>query len=227
MHDPFDLTTIIFALLAVFVVWKLRAVLGERNSDDPQRPEGGAEMFKSPAYGDDNIIRLPTARQSTEEDSLKEFAAPDTKLWSDLSGLKARDPQFDPAAFLLGAARAHEIIVQSFAAGDVKTLKPLLGPDVFDSFSQAIAGHQARGETLETTMVAQDKSTFETIEMQGNEARISVRFRSKMISCTKDKSGAVIEGSADQVVDIQDVWTFARMLNSRDPNWKLVAIMDI
>ena len=63
--------------------------------------------------------------------------------------------------------------------------------------------------------------------MQGNEARISVRFRSKMISCTKDKSGAVIEGSADQVVDIQDVWTFARMLNSRDPNWKLVAIMDI
>ena len=52
MHDPFDLTTIIFALLAVFVVWKLRAVLGERNSDDPQRPEGGAEMFKNPAYGD-------------------------------------------------------------------------------------------------------------------------------------------------------------------------------
>ena len=63
--------------------------------------------------------------------------------------------------------------------------------------------------------------TFETIEIQGNEARISVRFRSKMISCTKDKSGAVIEGSADQVVDIQDVWTFARDTNGANHDWIL------
>jgi len=227
MHDPFDLTTIIFALLAIFVVWKLRSVLGERNSDEPQRPDGGADMFKTPAYGDNNIIRLPTARQANEDDILKEFAAPDSKLWSDLTALRAQDTQFDPAAFMNGAVTAHEMIVQSFAVGDVKTLKSLLGNDVFTSFSQAIAGHQARGETLETTMVAQEKSSFESIEVQDNEARISVRFRSKMISCTKDKSGAVIEGSADQVVDVQDVWTFARTLNSRDPNWKLVAIMDI
>ena len=225
MHDPFDLTTIVFALLAVFVVWKLRSVLGERNSDEPQRPEG--DMFKTTTSPQDNVIRLPTMKPTPEQYSWTDFAAPESQLWTDLSALRTCDPQFDPAAFLNGAANAHELIVQAFAAGDLKTLKGLLGSDVFENFSQAIAGHQARGETLETTMVAQEKSNLESIELQGNEARISVRFRSKMISCTKDKAGVVIEGSADQVVDVQDVWTFARNLNSRDPNWKLITIKDI
>src|SRR5437868_2075924 len=37
MHEPLDITTIIFALLAVFVVWKLRSVLGTRTGHEKQR----------------------------------------------------------------------------------------------------------------------------------------------------------------------------------------------
>jgi len=36
-------------------------------------------------------------------------------------------------------------------------------------------------------------------------------------------SGAVIDGNPDKVTDVTDVWTFARDVTSRDPNWKLVA----
>src|SRR2546426_569863 len=48
-------------------------------------------------------------------------------------------------------------------------------------------------------------------------------FISQLVSVTRDKSGNVIEGSPDKVTDVTDVWTFARDLSSRDPNWKLVA----
>ena len=50
-----------------------------------------------------------------------------------------------------------------------------------------------------------------------------VRFLSKLITATRDAAGTVVDGSPDAVVDVTDVWTFARTLGSRDPNWQLVA----
>jgi predicted lipid-binding transport protein (Tim44 family) len=50
-----------------------------------------------------------------------------------------------------------------------------------------------------------------------------VRFVSKLVSVTRDRAGNVIEGSSEKVTDVTDVWTFARDVTSRDPNWKLVA----
>jgi predicted lipid-binding transport protein (Tim44 family) len=229
MHDPFDLTTIIFALLAVFVVWKLRSVLGQRNGNEPQRPENFPEAAPT-AQRSDNVVRLPgpvsPAKAVSPNTAWQDFATPGSPLWSGLDAIRATDPRFDPAAFLDGALKAHEMILQAFAAGDVKTLKNLLGPEVFSTFAQAITGHEQRGETVETTLVSQEKSALEAAEVQGSQARVTVRFRSKMISATRDRSGVVIDGSAEQVADVQDVWTFARDLKSRDPNWKLIATLD-
>jgi predicted lipid-binding transport protein (Tim44 family) len=50
-----------------------------------------------------------------------------------------------------------------------------------------------------------------------------VRFVSQLVSVTRDKTGAVVDGNADQVTDVTDIWTFSRDLASRDPNWKLIA----
>ena len=54
-------------------------------------------------------------------------------------------------------------------------------------------------------------------------AQITVRFVSQLVSVTHDRAGAVIDGSPDKVTEVTDVWTFARDLSVRDPNWKLVA----
>ena len=43
-----------------------------------------------------------------------------------------------------------------------------------------------------------------------------------MISVTRDKAGTVVDGNAEKLTDVTDVWTFARDIASRDPNWKLV-----
>ena len=115
------------------------------------------------------------------------------------------------------------MIVLAYAEGDRRTLKNLLAREVYEGFEAAIRERENKGETVETRFVAIDKSDITGAELRGRTAQITVRFVSQLISVTRDNSGNVIEGNPERVTDVTDVWTFARDLSSRDPNWKLVA----
>ena len=88
--------------------------------------------------------------------------------------------------------------------------------------SSAIREREQRGEKVERKFVGIDKTELVSAEVRGKMAHLTVRFVSQIISVTRDKSGAVVDGSPDKVADVTDVWTFARDISSRDPNWKLV-----
>ncbi len=111
----------------------------------------------------------------------------------------------------------------AFAAGDRAMLSNLLAPEVIENFTRAISDRQARQETMQTNIVSIDSVKIDDARMNGPMAQVAVRFLSKLISSTQDKAGAVIEGSPDKVADHVDLWTFARDVSSRDPNWRLVA----
>lgn len=232
MQEPFDISTIIFALLAAFVVWKLRSVLGTRTGHErpPQermrRPDRGED-----AKSDGNVIRLPGAANDAgaaepskgAADRWYPYAALDTTLAKGFDQIAALDPGFRPREFVEGAKSAYEMIIGAFAAGDRQTLRGLLAKDVFESFAAAIADREQRGETVETTFVSIDKADFTDVQLRGKTANVTVKFQSKLITATRDKGGAVVEGNPDRVVDMSDIWTFARDVTSRDPNWRLVA----
>src|SRR5665213_2942076 len=133
------------------------------------------------------------------------------------------DGNFDHKHFLAGARAAYEMIVNAFAEGDRRTLKNLLSREVYDGFEAAITEREKRGETVESRFVSIDNAEITAAELRGRTAQLTVRFQSKLVSVTRDKDGNAIDGSADKVTDVTDVWTFARDLSSRDPNWKLVA----
>ena len=57
----------------------------------------------------------------------------------------------------------------------------------------------------------------------GDTAQVTIAFVSQLISVVRDAEGNVVDGSADSVSEVNDVWTFSRQLGSRDPNWLLVA----
>jgi predicted lipid-binding transport protein (Tim44 family) len=115
------------------------------------------------------------------------------------------------------------MIVTAYAEGDRRTLKNILSRDVYDGFEAAIREREGKGETSESRFVSIDKSDATEAELRGHTAQITIRFVSQLVSVTRDREGAVIEGNPDKVTDVTDVWTFARDLSSRDPNWKLVA----
>ena len=234
MQGSFDLTTIIFAFLAAFVVWKLRSILGTRTGEEkpPRNPflngpgnaRGGAPEAKIiPLPGAANANVAPSAAPAAAADRWKPYAEPGSKIAAGLDAIAAADPSFAIQPFLDGAKSAYEMIVVSFADGDRPVLQNLLAKDVYDSFAAALAEREKRGEKVETSFVAIDNAAVADAGMRGRFAEITLRFSAQMITATRDSSGAVTEGSADKVVEVNDAWSFARDVNSRDPNWKLVS----
>jgi len=231
MRDVFDIYTIIFLALAVFIFLRLRSVLGQRTGRErpPYDPYSGRDAVRTPA--NDKVVALPTrnadATQPAEAevpgDRWKGIAESGSPVAAGLDAIVAVDRNFDPADFLTGARAAYEMIVTAFAEGDRRSLKNLLSRDVYEGFEAAIGEREKRGETAETRFVSIDQAEIVGAEMRGRNAQVTVRFVSKLVSVTRDRTGAVIEGNAEGVTDVTDVWTFARDMSSRDPNWKLVA----
>ena len=153
----------------------------------------------------------------------KGVAEPGSAVAAGLDAIVAADADFDPQHFLTGARAAYEMIVNAYAEGDRRTLKNLLSREVYDGFDAAIAEREKRGETVESRFVSIDSADIAGAEMRGRSAQVTVRFVSQLVSVTRDKQGNVVDGNADKVSEVTDVWTFARDVGSRDPNWKLVA----
>jgi predicted lipid-binding transport protein (Tim44 family) len=231
----FDIYTIIFLALAVFIFLRLRSVLGQRTGRErpPYDPYSSAPGSIRPASAPgDKVVALPgrasDAAQKTSEpveavDRWKGIAEPGSALAIGLDAIAREDKSFDAKHFLTGARTAYDMIVTAYAAGDRKQLKSLLGKEVYDGFEAAIKAREQKGETVETRFVAIDGATLTAAEQRGKTAQITVRFQSQLVSVTRAKDGTVIDGNPDAVTDVTDVWTFARDVSSRDPNWKLVA----
>jgi predicted lipid-binding transport protein (Tim44 family) len=232
MRDVFDIYTIIFLALAVFIFLRLRSVLGQRTGRErpPYDPYAAREPGR-PAT--EKVVALPNRTPEAVAAKPAEPVAPGERwkgvapvgsaLATGLDAIVAGDPNFDPKHFLIGARAAYEMIVNAFAEGDRRTLKNLLSREVYDGFETAITEREKRGETVESRFVSIDNAEITAAELRARTAQLTVRFQSKLVSVTRDKNGNVIDGNAEKVIDVTDVWTFARDLSSRDPNWKLVA----
>lgn len=227
----FDIYTIIFLALAVFIFLRLRSVLGQRTGRerppyDPYaardaRPQGADKVVALPNRKPDAAPRPAESVEATER--WKGVAEKGSPLAAGLDTVAEADKSFDANHFIAGARAAYEMIVGAFAAGDRRTLKNLLAREVYDGFDAAIRERETKGETIESRFVSLETAEIIGAEMRGTTAQVTVRFVSQLITATRDKSGAVVEGNPDKVTDVTDVWTFARDLTSRDPNWKLVA----
>lgn len=231
MQDNLDVLTLIFFALAVFVIYKLRSVLGQRTGNERppfnplERPEPQARR-----QPENNVVPLnpaapprPEPQPQDAEQVVRGVAEPGTPVHEGLVAIVKADPGFNPREFLDGARSAYEMIVLAFAAGDRRTLKDLLSKEVYEGFVTAITQRESRGETVESRFVSIDRAEVSEAALKGRTAHVTVRFASKLITATRDQAGTVVDGAADKVTDVTDVWTFARDVTARDPNWRLVA----
>ena len=222
---------IILAAVAAFLIFRLRSVLGRRSGNDDSRPRYDPfRKDRSEEANDDKVIQLPDRGQPDGPDEQVEPgveqdkpAKSGTPLDDGLTQIKLADRNFDDEGFLGGSKAAFEMILSAFAAGDTKTLRPLLSNDVFEDFSGAIKAREEASETLETTLVGFKDTQLIEAELQGKTAFLTVKFVSEQINVTRDDQGGTVDGDPSQVATITDIWTFARNTRSRDPNWTLVA----
>lgn len=221
---------IILAMVAGFIVLRLRSVLGRRTGHEPTRDSRPEEGFaRGAANSADNVVTLPnTGQRRNRENALDiEPAFQGTPMEAGLVQIKMADPTFSVAQFLEGAAKAFEMIVAAYARNDTDTLKPLLSSEVYARFASAIQEREERGETMETELVVVKPPKAEAITADGARASIDVRFQSEQVNVIKNSAGEVIDGDREHVESVTDIWTFARDLSSRDPNWVLVATRSV
>ncbi|MDN3566084.1 Tim44/TimA family putative adaptor protein [Paeniroseomonas aquatica] len=219
MTGGFPVDLILFAMVAAFLVLRLRSVLGKRTGfERPAAPEPRADGFDPRAKAPEAV---PTAAQAAGRDH-RVVPDPRSPPGQALGRIAAVDRSFDPARFLDGAEGAFRMIVTAFAAGDRQTLRGLLSDDTYAGFEQAITAREAAGETQRTEVRAVHEMAIDAADLRGTTADVTVRFVTDQINLTTGRDGEVVTGS-DAVTELTDVWTFQRDLNASDPTWKLVA----
>ena len=124
--------------------------------------------------------------------------------------------------FLKGAGIAYEQIITSFAKGDKKSLKTLLGKDMFSDFSEVIDERNKKNLKYETTFIGIKSSKILEFKKIENIYKVTVNFVSEIITCVKGKNNEVIEGNPDTIKTVNDVWKFSKNMWSQDPTWYLV-----
>ncbi len=208
---------ILFAMIAGFLVFRLRSVLGRRTGNERRRSgfiRARATMSEPAATGGEpakGATIVPLA------------ATPMDAVSQGLDRIGSADPDFDRARFLAGARGAFEIIVSAFAKGDKAALRPLLSDEVYRPFVATIDERSVARETPETRILRLASLDITAAELIGHSARVIIRFVSEQINVTRAADGSIVDGDPGRPVEKTDYWTFTRDTRSADPNWVLAA----
>jgi len=214
---PHYFDIILFAMVAAFLVLRLRSVLGRRTGNERRRT--GVVRQAEPAG--DKVIAFGQRGNGAAPPPATE--PPADAVAAGLARIRAADPSFDPPQFLEGARAAFEMIVAAFAEGDKAKLRPLLSDEVYQPFSAAIDDRSAAHETLESRILALKQLDIVAAELAGRMARVTLKLVSDQINVLRAHDGSVVDGDPEHAIEKTDFWTFARDTSSADPNWVLVA----
>jgi len=231
---------ILIGLVAVFLILRLRSVLGKRTGNErppardpftpPAPPTASPRVGDAPSAGqsgNDNVVPLPTAAPAPRPSlatngpgGIRATVLPTAS--AGVAAIRAADPAFEPIGFTAGARAAFTTIVEAFAKDDTAALRPLLDGPTYASFEAAIRGRAERKEKAETTLIGFEASDIATASLQGSEAVVTVRFVSEQINVLRNADGQIVDGNPNEVQKVIDLWTFRRDTKSSDPNWLLI-----
>ncbi len=205
------LDIILLAVIALFLVARLRNALGRR---DGHENSGNNNVFQLSDSVDDRKV---------EEDYIDADNLVTAKEQEQgLQILKKLDPEFSEQQFVEGACTAFEIVLNAYSNHDIEALQTLLSEEVLNQFKSAIESREGSKQKLADVLIRIDKAEIVEIYVENKIAFITVEFTSQQINAVRDEKGEVIEGDANREVSVTDFWTFARNTTAKDPNWTLV-----
>ncbi len=202
-----DIWTLLSGVVAIFFAYRLYTVLGRREGH-MEAPTPREKAAKPGEAG-----QPPGLRPAFEGPAA-----------AGLEAIAAVDPRFDPTAFLEGARSAYTMIVEAFAAGDRKTLEPLLAAKVLERYTTAIDQRADRGETVKTEIERIRSAEITEASLEGETARIKVRFIAEIATETRDADEVLIAGDLGHLSTVTEDWLFERRTDTGNPNWVLTRV---
>jgi predicted lipid-binding transport protein (Tim44 family) len=216
MNSPI-LQLLVLAGIAVFLILRLRSVLGTR--EGYEKPP-----MSQPGPAPDRRGKFDVIEGGPDPD-IADHVPTDSPAADALAKMKGVEPEFSVSEFLSGARGAYEMILMGFERGDIEEIKPFLSEDVYDSFAFVVNDRNDKGLTVEAEFIGVKELQLidATFDEATNEGELTVRFTGQLTFAVRDRAGEIIEGDAKAIKTQRDVWTFAREMGSNDPNWQLVA----
>ena len=184
---------ILLAMIAGFIVLRLRGILGKRTGFEGKTPAQFENILKK-------VHQEKKTKQNENFDAVaqKEF----------LKGAKI--------------AYETIITDFSDNDNKLIASKPLLSKKIFDEFNKALVERGQRGHFAEITFIGISSADIKEHKKLDKVLNVTVNFVSEIITCIRDKEKKIISGSPDKIKTIYDTWTFSRDMSSNNPNWLLV-----
>ncbi len=215
---------LILAMIAVFIINRLRNVLGKKTGNENDIVEKFTQRKSTYKESKPDVISNTNTRKNNNKQKQIKFHA-DKKINDSIKEAIKIDPDFDIASFSDGAKKAFEYILTQYSQNDIKSLEKLTSKDISNEFKKQIEQREKKFENLEITVISvKDPVIKEVFIVKKTTAFIKLNFDSEQIQVTKNKDGEVVEGDSNQILTIQENWTFSKNLKNNDPNWTLEKI---
>ena len=218
MNSPI-LQLLILAGIAVFLILRLKSVLGSRDGFEPSTKNGTGKAPAASSRPDFEVI------DGGPDRDIVDHVGEDTDAAGALADMKRIEPSFSVNEFLQGARGAYEMILMAFETSKLDDVTPFLSPEIYEAFSQVVDARQEQGLKIDAEFVGLRETSLAdaTLDQETKTAQISVKFIGELISVVRDANGEIVEGKPGQSKRQKDIWTFERVMGSGDPNWRLVA----
>ena len=205
---PF-LDIIIFAIIAIFLVYRLKNILGQNSegNDQNNKIDIGEKNFN-------NVVKL-----GNKQSDLR-------KSKSNNSKISEIDPTFDEKEFLKGAQNFFEMVIDCFVKGNLENIMNYIDSKLIKNFQSVIDERLAEDETLKIDIIKMNSIKIKNVTKLKNFLKVSVLFETEQVKVLKDKKGNIIDGDQKKSILVKDLWTFEKNIQSKDLNWKLIETSD-
>ncbi|MFU8880796.1 MAG: Tim44/TimA family putative adaptor protein [Rhodobacterales bacterium] len=216
MNSPI-LQLLVLAGIAVFLILRLKNVLGTREGFE--KPPVPREAAQPDRRRDFEVI------EGGPDHDIIDNVEPGSETAKTLTAMKRVDPSFSVAEFLQGARYAYEMILMGFERGDMDSIKDFLADDVYETFAEVVAMREEQGLSIDAEFIGIRELSLNsaTFDKDSNLGEVSVKFVGELTSVVRNSDGEIIEGKPNEIKRQKDIWTFARVMGTDDPNWQLVA----
>ena len=200
---------IIFAIIAIFLVYRLKNILGQNSDGNEQnnKIDFGKKNFT-------NVVKLDN-KQSNIIDKK-----------SNKDSIYKSDPTFDEKEFLKGAQNFFEIVIDCFVKGNLENIAKYIDKKLIKNFQLVIDERLQEEESLKINIIKMNSIQIKDVKTLKDFLRVSVLFESEQIKVLKDKKGKIIDGDQKKSILVKDLWTFEKNIQSKDLNWTLVETSD-
>ena len=219
---------LILAMIAVFILNRLRNVLGKKTGNETDIVE--KYNYRKNRFEESTPDKTVKSKNSNSNNDNLIFLHDNSKINEALNNITKVDSNFELNQFMVNAKKAFEFIINAYSKGQINVLESLLEKNIFTNYKKDINSRVKKKQDLEITIVGLDDPIIVDAKLnkkgKDNIAIIKLEYKSEQIHLIKNDKGEVIDGESNEILEINENWTFIRKLNSKNPNWTLLEISE-